>query len=186
MINYNILIKAKNADWYESAKEFGSIKEWEQWNDGKMPRYVREVFFKFMFPVLSIEVQEKSNHEFEFFNSQKESVKLLIPDLRIITFKGEVTEAKVFVSESILEQSFIEKNKKNKTYVYCYIKENAEYDEMCDSLWLSIPHRLLMNEVIAKGFDIFGTYQTKFLGGSGLLAVEPPPWFVERVKSCQP
>lgn len=148
-INYQIQIKAKNADWYERAKDFPSLEEFEKWDDQRTARFSYQLSFKFNHAVHSIEKFENASHSIIFIDEHKNELSVQLDNLLVIEFKGDISQH-LIISESILEQSFIEKRSKAKTYVYCYIKENTEFISVSENILLSAEHINLIEKTITK------------------------------------
>ncbi len=144
-INYQIRIKVKNAEWYERAKDFKSVEAFEVWDQDKTARYVHQVAFKFTINVESIVMSENVTHDVLCKDENQDQVSILIPNLRVIEFNGEIN-THVLISESLIDQAFIEKRGKGKTYVNCYLKADVEYHDLSENMWLSDKHLKMIRE----------------------------------------
>lgn len=142
-INYQIQIKVKNGAWYERAKDFPTLEAFEQWDEEKTARFSHQLAFKFKHVVHSIEKFDNIEKSLSFVDENKQPAYITLTDLCIIEFKGEKSEF-LIVSESIVDQIYIEKRSKSKTYVYCYIKEDTEFYGLTDNIWLSEAHAKIL------------------------------------------
>lgn len=167
-VKYQIRVRAKNEAWYTAARQFESVKHWEEWDDGHTRRYVREVGFTFKFPVYTIVKTENTTHKFQIYDEYGACREVFLDGLRIVTFVGEEMEALLIVSESLIEQVITQKKQEGKTYLYCYLKDDADFIVVTESLWLSEAHWKLFECELKEG-RYFRAPDINLIFSSGLL-----------------
>lgn len=93
--------------------------------------------------------------------------------LRIVTFEGEEMEAHLIVSEFLIEQVITQKKQEGKTYLYCYLKDDADFIVVTKSLWLSEAHWKLLECELKKG-RYFKAPDINLIFSAGVLLTNHP------------
>ena len=110
----------------------------------KIPKYSAEVDFDFMFYVKSYIDKRDSDFYLTVYVSNKNDKtypavhNILVKDVTVVGFIGDKEESYVIVSNELIHQ-FIsaKKNSNSKLYWYFYLKENSDYVQLSDNIFLS-------------------------------------------------
>lgn len=144
-IKYQISVRVRNATWYEAAKEYKTTEEWEIMNNDKISKHYEEVDFTFLHPINNIVLSNDTKHSFQLLSKEGKSLgNKELDELVIHFFEHDDDKSFVIISNSILHSFYIQKQH-GKTYVYFYIKEDVEYDEVTPYIWLSKEHRDILS-----------------------------------------
>jgi len=125
-------------------KDSMSRKEWEMLNEDKIPKHSIEVDFEYNFDVISYKDNRNSKFDITLFNTSNEAntnplpVTFTLHDVTVVEFAGELEKSYVIVSNELIHQ-FIsaKKNSNSKLYWYFYLKENSDYVQLSDNIFLS-------------------------------------------------
>ena len=168
-IDYTITIRLKDKHWYDLADKSESVKEFEAWDDERTPRYRREVAFRSQFDVLSIQEQKNASYPINLLDSSQNPHTQVLSGLRVLNFVGATQSEQVIISESLIDQVFIEDKSKSKVYIYGYIKEDVNCYEVASNIWLSEEHKEVLNRQVESPFT-FLVPDIKLLKSGGIMS----------------
>ena len=124
-----ITFRIWSQEWMEMSKEDQEgIKRMKSVKDLELIKYQSSFAFTFAFDVLEHKVNR--NEKFEFPGG-------ILDDLTKVEFQGEETSSYVLISNSLLTSEFSAKKSGAKEYCYFYIRHDAEYFRITDTVWLN-------------------------------------------------
>jgi hypothetical protein len=155
-----LTIAVRNPEWYWTKEELDKTgdyrKEWEALNEDKVWKHVPSDSFEIPFEVKDIKENRKAEFEFKFTTENKaQSVSHIIKNLTIVQFMGNNENEKIetIISNSLIHQYIGARQKQYKYYVYFYLKENTNYEQLHQLIWLSEKDKLELEEKLGLQFN---------------------------------
>ncbi len=177
MDSYSVGIKVRNKEYYKaletSKDENSTAQNFENWNDGKIPKYKEYVIFGFDFEVMEVIEKKNSCHKLEIIveKEEEEHKKVLVPidNVILLQFKGKNKSSYVILAAELLYQG-LSPERENKKYLNYYIKEDAQYIRIADNIWLTPKVVESIKESYPK-FETVADPHIKIKSESGLMPI---------------
>jgi hypothetical protein len=140
IVNFNV----RNPEWYwpsEQLKEAGPYyEEWKALNADKIPRHIPTWAYRMGFDVVDVNENRKATCELKFSGSGDPKLvrSFTADDMTHVIFTGKKGEkAEVIISNEIMHSFMGAKQSGRKYYWYFFIKEDADFERLEDTIWLS-------------------------------------------------
>lgn len=156
IVNFNV----RNPEWYWSAekiKESGSYyDEWKAFNADRVPRHIPTWAYQIGFNVENVNENRNTTCGLEFRDSEDAHIvrSFTVEDMTHVIFTGKQGEkAEVMVSNEIMHSFMGAKQSGRKYYWYFFIKEDADFEKVDNSLLLSKRQFLLLKEKLTAKYN---------------------------------
>jgi hypothetical protein len=152
IVNFNV----RNPEWYWSAEEIKEAdsyyEEWKALNADKIPKHIPTWAYKIAFDVVDVSENRNATCELEFRDSQDHQIvrSFIAEDMTHVVFTSKQGEkAEVRISNEIMHSFMGAKQSGRKYYWYFFIKEDAKFERLEDTIWLSQRQFLLLQESLS-------------------------------------